>query len=90
MKQYEITIKGRVQGVGFRYYVYKKATEFGLTGWVKNTTEGNVKAVVQGEESILKTFLEFLLIGPPLARVDKISKYETEVSTVFDKFSVNY
>ncbi len=90
MKQYEITIKGRVQGVGFRYYVYKKATEFGLTGWVKNTTEGNVMAVVQGEESILKTFLEFLLIGPPLARVDKISKYETEVSTVFDKFSVNY
>jgi len=90
MKQVEFIVTGRVQGVGFRYYIYKKASEMGITGWVKNTVDGNVQVVAQGDESVLNTFIDYLYIGPPLARVDKISKVETKLLSVFHNFSVKY
>lgn len=90
MIQYEIHITGRVQGVGFRYFVLQKAKEFGITGWVKNTTDGGVIVVAQGEESVLDTFIDFLQIGPTRARVDRISKYKMDLLSVFDIFSVKY
>ena len=90
MIQYEIEITGRVQGVGFRYFVYNKAIEFGLFGYVKNTVEGNVLVVVQGDESVVNTFIDFLYIGPQLARVDRISKYKMNSLSDFHNFSVKY
>lgn len=90
MKQLELTVSGRVQGVGFRYYVQKKAVELGINGWVRNTVDGNVQIVAQGEESEIQTFTDYLYIGPPLARVDKISKVETKLLNVFHNFSVKY
>ena len=90
MKQYEYIITGRVQGVGFRYYVYKKANELGLKGWVRNTVDGSVQVVAQGDESVLNILVEYLYVGPPLARIDKISKVETQLSAVFHNFSVKY
>lgn len=90
MIQYEIHITGRVQGVGFRYFVLQKAKEFGITGWVKNSTDGGVIVVAQGEESVLDTFIDFLQIGPTRARVDRISKYKMDLLSVFDIFSVKY
>lgn len=90
MIQYEIQIAGRVQGVGFRYFVVQKAKEFGITGWVKNTVDGGVLVVAQGEEAVLDTFTDFLQIGPTMARVDRISKYKMDLLTVFDIFSVKY
>lgn len=90
MIQYEIQITGRVQGVGYRYFVLQKAKEFGITGWVKNTVDGGVLAVAQGEEAVLETFIDFLQIGPTRARVDRISKYKMKLLTDFDNFSVKY
>ena len=43
MVQYEITIKGRVQGVGYRYFAVQKANEMGITGWVRNLVDGSGK-----------------------------------------------
>jgi acylphosphatase len=51
MVQFEIIISGRVQGVGYRYFVFQKATEMGITGWVKNSVDGGVIIVVQGIEA---------------------------------------
>ncbi len=90
MKQFEYIVTGRVQGVGFRYYVHKKANELGLKGWVKNTVDGHVQVMAQGDESVLDTLVDYLYVGPPLARIDKISKVETQLSSVFHNFSVKY
>lgn len=90
MIQYKIEISGRVQGVGFRYFTQKKAKQIGLLGWVKNTYSGTVEVMVQGSETEIQTFLDFLQIGPSLSRVDKISKYKMEVLNDFDSFKVKY
>jgi acylphosphatase len=90
MIQYEIYISGRVQGVGYRYFVQQKAKEFGITGWVKNTVDGGVLVVAQGDEPVLDTFIDILQIGPTRSRVDRISTYKMDLLTVFDIFSVKY
>ena len=90
MIQYEITVTGRVQGVGFRYFALHRAQELGITGWVKNTVDGNVEVIAQGDEPTLKTYVDYLRLGPTLSRVDKITTYKSEVTTVFDNFSVKY
>ena len=90
MTQYEITVSGRVQGVGFRYFALQRAQELGITGWVKNTVDGNVEIVAQSDEPTLKTYVDYLRLGPTLSRVDKISVYKSDVTTVFDNFSVKY
>jgi len=90
MIQYEIKITGRVQGVGFRYFVFHKADEMGITGWVKNSVDGGVIIVAQGIEAELKTFIDYLYIGPTRSRVDRIMVNKMQLLTVFDNFSVKY
>lgn len=90
MIQYEINVWGRVQGVGYRYFVHQKANEMGITGWVKNAVDGSVIIVAQGIEAELKTFIDFLYIGPTRSRVDRITVNKMKVLTVFDNFSVKY
>lgn len=90
MIQYEIVITGRVQGVGFRYFTQKKANEFHIKGWVKNSSDDRVELIAQGDETDLNTFIDYLQMGPPLARVDKLSKYKMHDLTDFDNFSVKY
>ncbi len=90
MVQYEINIKGRVQGVGYRYFVRQKATEMGISGWVKNTVDNGVMIVAQGIEAEIKTFIDYLYIGPTRSRVDNISTCVMQITTVFDSFSVKY
>lgn len=51
---------GRVQGVGFRYYVVQKANQLGLTGWVKNLYDGSVEMEVEGQEELIDQLIIFL------------------------------
>ena len=90
MIQYEIIVTGRVQGVWYRKYTQERANELGIRGWVKNTPDGNVLVVAQAEKKDIETFIDYLKIGPPLARVDKILTSEIHVSGDFDNFSVKY
>ena len=53
-----IIFYGRVQGVGFRYYAVQKANQLGLTGWVKNLTDGRVEAELQGQAELVDSFVE--------------------------------
>ena len=71
MVQYEIKITGRVQGVGYRYFILQRASEIGLKGWVENSRDGGVEIVVQGKVSDIQTFINYLKIGPPLSMVKK-------------------
>lgn len=90
MIQYEINVSGRVQGVGYRYFAQQKANEMGITGWVKNAFDGSVLIVAQGIEAELKTFIDYLYIGPTRSRIDRITVIKVKLITVFDKFSVKY
>ena len=67
-----ISVRGRVQGVGFRWFTLDTAESLGLTGWVKNLKDGSVEAEAQGTEEALKEFVERLKTGNPAARVDEI------------------
>ena len=90
MIQYEGKVTGRVQGVGFRYFVYQKANELDIKGWVKNLPDGGVLIRAQAEKTDLETFADYLKIGPARARVDKLIISELKVLTDFDNFSVKY
>jgi len=90
MVQYEIIVSGRVQGVGFRYYTQKQAQIFGLKGWVRNTADGSVKVMVQGDKEVIDTFIDYLRIGPTLSRVTNISTAPVEPGENFTDFSIRY
>jgi acylphosphatase len=90
MVQYEIRIEGRVQGVGFRYFVQKRAAEWHITGWVKNTPDGGVLVMARGEPGNMEVFLDYLQTGPPLARVDRFIKTAIPVPDEFNDFRVRY
>lgn len=90
MVQYEIKIKGNVQGVGFRFFVQQKANETGISGWVKNLMDGAVLVMALGEETDMKTFIDYLSRGPALARVDEVLKNRMNISSGFSGFRVKY
>ncbi|MEZ5365069.1 MAG: acylphosphatase [Bryobacterales bacterium] len=70
-RRYVIT--GRVQGVGFRYFVQRKGLEIGVTGWVRNRPDGSVEAVAGGPTEAMEAFEQALRDGPPLSRVDHVA-----------------
>lgn len=67
-----VLVKGRVQGVGYRFFTQDAAETCGLKGWVRNLPGGHVEAEVEGPKSTIESFLEELRKGPPIARVDAV------------------
>lgn len=88
MKSFRIIISGLVQGVGYRYFCYKKAVQYGITGYVKNLYNGNVEVLAQGNESLIKDFIGELKIGPHYASVKSVNTDEMESEKVFEDFSI--
>lgn len=72
MKELEMTIDGKVQGVGFRAFAKLCAQELGVTGWVRNTENGYVDIVAQGDEESLREFEAKMRKGPAFARVENV------------------
>ena len=66
-------IKGRVQGVGFRYFTAKQANSLGLSGYAKNLADGSVEVLAQGEELKLKQLISLLRLGPRSAEVSEVT-----------------
>jgi len=62
-----VTVSGHVQGVCFRHYARQKAIELGICGWVKNTADGSVEALICGSATALDAMLAWLSHGPPSA-----------------------
>ena len=69
-------IQGRVQGVGFRWYVHREASELDLRGWVRNTEDGEVEVVAAGEAADLAELRASLRRGPRGSRVDRLIEHE--------------
>ncbi|MBV6647937.1 MAG: acylphosphatase [Cyclobacteriaceae bacterium] len=87
MKTLQLTCKGKVQGVFYRASAKTEAERLGLTGWVRNKSNGDVEIVVTGNESILDVFVSWCKQGPPLARVSEISIEDLQLQK-FDAFEV--
>ncbi len=83
-------IKGRVQGVGFRYWVVEEAERLGLKGWVRNTRDGGVELEAEGEEETLFEFEKLLWHGPPLARVTEVRARYHDIDKNYTNFSIVY
>ena len=73
-------VHGRVQGVGFRYYVQAEAQQLDLGGWVRNNMNGTVEVLAVGSREQLSRFHERLRSGPRAARVDNIEVFPAEPS----------
>lgn len=67
-----LLISGRVQGVGYRAWTVSQAYKHGLSGWVRNRTDGTVEAVVSGESQAVQAFVAACHTGPLAARVDAV------------------
>lgn len=73
-------VKGRVQGVGFRWFVHREAAELGLRGWVRNTDAGHVEVVASGDPETLAELKTALRKGSRGSRVDAVMEQELDDS----------
>ena len=71
-------VKGRVQGVGFRWFVHREAAEIGLRGWVKNTDDGHVEIIAAGDEGQIAELKHALRKGSRGSRVDAVIEHALE------------
>jgi acylphosphatase len=84
----EAVVRGRVQGVGFRYWVVRRATELGLTGWVANELDGTVRCVAEGPATALDQLEALLGRGPIGAIVDDVGAVHMPATGRFAAFEV--
>lgn len=82
-----VTVTGRVQGVGFRFFAERTARELGVTGWVRNLPDGKVESLAQGDEDAVARYLERLREGPRLGRVMQV-EIEEVATGGFDSFEI--
>jgi len=86
----ELVINGFVQGIGYRYFCYRKAVNLNLTGWVKNNPDGTVQTFVEGERGAIEAYIKELKIGPPASSVTDIKVKWYDYSGEYDKFNITF
>lgn len=89
-KNVHVIISGRVQGVWFRTSTKQKAEQLGITGWVRNTKDGRVEAIFEGEEETVNQMLQWCHQGPPLSKVNNVEIKNQNPTNGFEEFSVRY
>ncbi len=87
MRNVEIYIKGRVQGVGFRYHTLEIAKEFNINGFVRNITDGSVYIQAAGTKDEVESFIAWCNYGPRMAFVESVKVFETD-DKQFSDFSI--
>lgn len=88
--QGRLILKGRVQGVGYRYFVLRLAQKFEVTGLVRNLPSGEVEVVAEGKKEEVETFLEEVKKGPASAYVSSFREEWLPFSGFYHDFRVGY
>ena len=82
------SVRGDVQGVGFRYFLMREAYRLGLRGWVRNRDDGTVEFVAEGDRDDLERLRQAAETGPPMARVDRVEVAWSEAEGGLDGFDL--
>ena len=78
MGSYRYLVRGRVQGVGYRYFALKRAEQLELAGFVRNMPDGSVEVIAEGPDAALAEFEKNLEQGPSFARVEAVERAPLE------------
>ena len=81
-------VRGRVQGVGFRWFVEREAHILGISGWVRNNSDGSVEVLAQGTREQLLGLRSRLREGPRAARVDDVEEFEAKPVSGLNTFRI--
>lgn len=81
-------VRGRVQGVGFRYFTREMAVETGVAGWVRNNPDGTVEIHANGSQEALERFMHYLRMGPTGSRVDQVDSQWFQEKGAFKNFEI--
>jgi acylphosphatase len=84
----EATVRGRVQGVGYRYHVLGLARNLRLGGWVANAPDGSVEVVAEGAADAIDRLEDALRDGPPGAAVERVDAVRMPGAGTFEGFSI--
>ena len=84
----EIIVNGLVQGVGYRYFVFREAQNLGLKGYVINLYTGEVLTVAEGEKAVVEELINKLKVGPMYAAVKNCFVEWEETANEFDAFEI--
>jgi len=90
MVRYHIIVYGRVQGVGFRFFVRERASLYGIRGWVKNRFDGTVEIEAEGTEEDLRLFLESVREGPRYAYVENLEINKKADLKSYEGFAIRF
>jgi acylphosphatase len=83
-------VAGLVQGVSFRAYALQEARNLGLSGWVRNRSDGTVEAVLEGEAEKIARMIAWLHTGSPHAQVNKVEVAEVQPLNDATAFTIRY
>ena len=72
-------VEGRVQGVGFRWFVRQEARRLGVAGWVRNLADGSVELTVAGESTAVRRLIDHVRVGPDSAHVTGVRTEDIEL-----------
>ncbi|MFM8332307.1 MAG: acylphosphatase [Candidatus Methylumidiphilus sp.] len=87
-RRVHISVSGRVQGVAYRASAQRQASDLNLNGWVRNTSDGRVEILAEGEEMAIAAFIEWCRHGPRWARVDSLQVADAAAGEAFYGFAV--
>jgi len=90
MRRVRLRVRGLVQGVNFRYYASQEARRLGLSGWIRNREDGDVEALVEGEDEAVERFAAWCRRGPPAARVHAVEREDLAGPKRYREFRVTY
>jgi acylphosphatase len=86
----KVTVSGRVQGVGYRYFVFQHARQLDLKGYVKNLAGGDVEVYVEGDKPVIMKLLKLLQRGPGFAYVTDLDLDWSDPSDSYKEFDITY
>jgi acylphosphatase len=88
LKQLQLVVRGRVQGVYFRASTQREARRLGLSGWVKNRTDGTLEILAEGEETAIRELFGWAQKGPSAARVERVDSRWRSFTGEFADFRI--
>lgn len=84
----EIVVTGKVQGVGFRRFVFNLAHQFNISGYVKNRYSGDVYILATGDSTAIEAFIHEVRIGNLFSRVKQVTSFEIPLEDSLDGFTI--